>query len=119
MTKPLALIIEDDTQLSDIFTIALQVYFEIETITDGLKASERLKQVMPNLVLLDLNLPGLSGGKILDQIRDDERLNKTHVILTTADDRQAEMLDSKADVILLKPISPVQLSTIASRFANT
>lgn len=118
MTKPLALIIEDDAQLSEIFTLTLQSNFETEAITDGAQAAERLKQVVPLLVILDLNLPGVSGSKILTQIREDERLAKTRVILATADDRQAEALDHKADIVLLKPISPFQLSTLAARFGN-
>lgn len=118
MTKPLALIIEDDLQLSDIFTIALQPQFETIAIMDGLEASERLGQLVPAIIVLDLNLPGVSGGKLLAQIRNDERLKQTRVLLATADDRQADSLSHKADVVLLKPISPVQLSTLASRFAK-
>jgi CheY-like chemotaxis protein len=118
MTRPLALVIEDDAQLSDVFFIALQSEFETVVITDGREALERLKHLQPAIVILDLNLPGVSGSVILTQIRQDERLTKTRVILATADDRQAELLDHQADIVLLKPISPFQLRTLATRFAQ-
>ncbi|HNB51537.1 MAG TPA: response regulator [Anaerolineales bacterium] len=117
MTRPFALIIEDDAQLSDIFSIALQNQFTTEVIYDGGEALQRLKQVVPDLVILDLNLPVVPGSTILALIRQDERLKATRVILATADDRQAELLDNKADIVLLKPISPFQLRTLAERFA--
>ena len=118
MTKPLALIIEDDPQLNTIMSITLQVDFEIETCTDGSAGLERLKQTTPNVVVLDLNLPGTSGREILQSIRADERLSKTRIILTTADERQAETLQDEADIVLLKPVSPAQLRELALRLRS-
>jgi CheY-like chemotaxis protein len=66
-------------------------------------------------VILDLNLPGRSGRDILNKIRGDERFAHTRVILTTADERQAETLTEEADIILLKPVSPGQLKELALR----
>lgn len=116
MSLPVALIIEDDLQLSQIFAKTLQGQFETEIAGDGGSALARLAQLTPDLVLLDLNLPGPNGGEILHTIREDLRLAAVPVILCTADDRQADMLQDKADVVLLKPISPSQLRSIASRF---
>jgi CheY-like chemotaxis protein len=115
MTRPLALIIEDDPQLSQVFTIALQAEFETEAIADGDAALRRLARSLPAVVVLDLNLPGVPGREILAQIRGDERLSKVAIILATADVRQAETLHEEADIVLVKPISPVQLRQIASR----
>jgi len=118
MTKPLALIIEDDPQLNTIMSITLQGDFEIETCTDGNAGLDRLKQTIPNVVVLDLNLPGASGREILQSIRADERLAKTRIILTTADERQAETLQDEADIVLLKPVSPAQLRELALRLKS-
>lgn len=118
MTKPLALIIEDDPQLNTIVSITLGADFEIESLTDGNAGLERLKQTIPNVVILDLNLPGVSGKEILRSIRADERLSKTRIILTTADERQAETLREEADIILLKPVSPSQLKELALRLRS-
>jgi len=118
MTKQLAIIIEDDPQLNTIMSITLEPDFEIETYTDGTVGLERLKEVVPGMVVLDLNLPGASGKSILKYIRADERLAKIRVILTTADERQAEYLRDEADIVLLKPVSPTQLRQLALRLRS-
>lgn len=115
MTKPVAFIIEDDPKLNNIALITLQADFEIETFIDGNSAIQRLDQLAPHLVILDLNLPGTSGRAILNKIRSNERFVHTRVILTTADERQAETLTEAADIVLLKPVSPGQLRELALR----
>ena len=115
MSKPLALIVEDDPHLSRIFSITLSETFEIETIVDGSYALERLKEIAPHLLVLDINLPGASGAQILHAIRSDERFESVRVILATADSRQAYDLQDKADIVLLKPISPTQLRDLSTR----
>jgi len=115
MAKPFVLIVEDDPKLNDIISITLQDDFEFEACKDGNSALERLKIIIPNIVVLDLNLPGTSGVDILTYIRSDKRLERTRVILATADERQAETLTDEADIILLKPVSPAQLRELALR----
>ena len=115
MTKPIAFIIEDDPQLSQIFTLTLSELFEIEAITDGTQALARLANVVPKLIVLDINLPGASGAQILHSVRADPRFDLTRVILATANPRQADELRDKADIVLLKPISIVQLRDFAER----
>lgn len=116
MTKPIALIIEDDPQLNNIFSIALKNNFEIKNCLDGNEAIKQLAHIIPAIVILDLNLPGTSGTEILNHIRANSKFAKTRVILATADERAADELERKADLVLLKPISPIQLATLASRF---
>ena len=118
MTKHSALIIEDDPKLNEIIALTLQSDFEIETCTDGKTGLLRLSETIPHIVILDLNLPGVSGKEILNKIRTDERLSKTRVILTTADERQAETMTDDVDIVLLKPVSPVQLRELALRLKS-
>ena len=115
MEKPLVLIVEDDPIQNQIFKIALRNDFDVETFLDGDSAAARLDEVIPTLVLLDLNLPGISGRKLLAKIRADQRIAGTRVILTTADDHQADTLRGEADLVLLKPISTGQLKELALR----
>lgn len=116
MTKNLALVIEDDVDLSEIFTKALeQAGFEVETIRDGKTAQQRLGVVIPNVIALDLHLPYVDGATLLKQISADERLSNARVILTTADAAQAEFLRDKATIVLIKPISFTQLRDISAR----
>lgn len=116
MDNPLALIIEDDPDLSTIFAGALQAAeFETEIVADGQLASVRLAETLPSVVILDLHLPHVSGRDILDQIRIDPRLQETRVMLATADAAMADMLRSEADLVLIKPISFSQLRDLARR----
>ena len=115
MSKPLVLIVEDDPKLNEIISIALEADFELNACTDGGMALEQLKNTTPQIVVLDLNLPGLPGKDILAYVRAEERLAKTRVILATADERQAETLTNNADIVLLKPVSPGLLKELALR----
>ena len=116
MSQPIALIIEDDEDLIDIFANALQMAeFQTETIQNGRQALDHLTVSQPNLVILDLHLPDVSGEDILHYIRSDERLVSTRVMLITADHLLAERLRSQADLVLVKPISVSQLRDLSLR----
>lgn len=116
MTKPLALIVEDDRKLAEIFSLAIDsADFETEIVHDGSEALTRLAAIVPALVLLDLHLPNVSGRQILREIQADQRLAQTRVIITTADALMAEELRSLTDLVLLKPISITQLRDMAVR----
>ncbi len=112
------MIVEDNPDLALVFAEALKASnFEIEIIKDGQKALERLKIATPDVVVLDLHLPHVSGDVILEHIRADERLAETRVMIATADPRMAELLEDQADLVLLKPISFNQLRDLAARMA--
>lgn len=116
MNKPLALIVEDEKDLSDIFAEALQhADFNTEAVRDGQTAVTRLGEIVPDLVLLDLHLPNVAGTDILRQIRQDPRLDQTQVIVVTADARSAEFLRTDAELVLVKPVRFSQLRDLASR----
>ena len=113
---PKAMIVEDDEKLAVIFTQALkQAAFETETVCNGREALARLAETCPAVVVLDLHLPDVSGGTILEHIRKDPRLAKTQVILATADAAMADSYDSQADLVLIKPVSFSQLRDLAVR----
>jgi CheY-like chemotaxis protein len=108
--KPLALIIEDDDSLADIFTQAMKIAgFEIQTVADGLQAMERLKDLIPAVIILDLYLPGVSGDKVLDFIHGESRLQDAKIVLTTFDSYLADKFQDECDYALLKPVSFGQL----------
>lgn len=116
MTAPLALVIEDDPDIAHVFSFALQLAgYDARTIEDGGLAIEQLNILVPALVVLDLNLPHVSGESILQHIRSQARLANTRVIIATAKDRAAEFLHHEADMVLIKPISTNQLMELAAR----
>jgi DNA-binding response OmpR family regulator len=112
----LALIIEDDQDLATIFTQALEkANYEVESIRDGLSAQKRLLQVEPCTVILDMHIPYVSGADLLKQIRSDQRLIRTTVVIATADARMAELYADIADFVLIKPITFSQLRDLTAR----
>ena len=119
MNKPIAFIIEDDAKLGNVFSLALQLaQIDAELIADGKMALTRLSETTPDLIILDLHLPYVSGDEILRVIRANDRLAQVPVILATADSRQADYLQEQAEIVLLKPISPKQLAELAFRLLN-
>jgi len=112
----LALIIEDDPDLAAIFTEALQAAdYQTETIRDGQEARQRLRQVVPKLVVLDMHLPNVSGRELLYLLRHDARLRKTLVMIVTADARMVETYGDQADYVLIKPVIFSQLRDLTRR----
>ncbi|MCZ2128416.1 MAG: response regulator [Anaerolineales bacterium] len=111
-----ALIVEDDEDLAEIFNQALTAAnYATEIVRDGQAAQQRLAEVVPAVVTLDMHIPHISGDQILKQIRADERLKKTRVIVTTADELMAEATRGVADLVLIKPITYSQLRDLSAR----
>ena len=115
MSDLFALIVEDETDLAIIFSKALQeAGFETQIVRAGDTALMWLNSTTPQIVVLDLHLPRVSGEEVLEQIRADDRLAATKVIIATADPRM-ETLQDRADLVLLKPIGFSQLRDLAAR----
>lgn len=114
--QPLALIVEDDPSQAEIFQRALQAAgYQTLLQQNGQDALNYLQQHQPDLVVLDLHLPGLGGEKIVQMMRDMAHLAHTRLVLATADDRLAETLQPFCDLVLLKPISYTQLRDLTAR----
>jgi DNA-binding response OmpR family regulator len=119
MENQLAFIIEDHIDAATIFAEALKAAdFQTEVIDSGDKALERLTETIPAMVILDLNLPEVSGIEVLRQIRADARMAGTCVIVATAHPQMADSVQGEADLVLLKPISFTQLRSLAARLAS-
>jgi CheY-like chemotaxis protein len=120
MEKPFALIIEDDRDISALFRHVLDIAgYHTEIILHGKEAIQRLDSVRPDIVLLDLHLPGISGIQILEHVRADKRLQSVPVVVITAYARDAESLPVEPDLVLMKPVDLEQLSNLVQRLRTT
>lgn len=116
MTAHTAMVVEDDPDIATIFRAALKdAGFEVETFLDSEKALARLGDHSPDVVVLDMHMPIVSGAELLQYIRSDERLAATRVIIATADHQLAESLHNEVDLALLKPVSYSQIRDLAMR----
>jgi DNA-binding response OmpR family regulator len=107
MTKTKILIIEDDAEISRLTAMYLEAEgFDTRIIDDGLAALTAIKDYAPDLVILDLMLPGLSGIEICKQSR--AFYSGPILILTACDDDVSEvsLLKLGADDFLTKPLKP-------------
>jgi CheY-like chemotaxis protein len=120
MEKPFALIIEDDRDIAALFRHVLDIAgYHTEIEMHGKEAMKHLDSVRPDIVLLDLHLPGVSGVQILEQMRADERLKSVPVVVVTAYSRDADSLPLEPDLVLLKPVNLEQLSNLVQRLRTT
>lgn len=116
MRKPFAMIIEDDRDTVALFRHVLDFAgYKTEIILRGEKALERLKIAKPDIILLDLNLPGISGTEILNYIHGDPRLKDVPVVVITGHSELALGLNAQTDLVLLKPVSVDQLTNLILR----
>jgi DNA-binding response OmpR family regulator len=112
MTKPYAVIIEDDPKLSAIYQTTLEhAGFDTAVDLNGDKYRSLLALTEPALVILDIHLPFASGADILEEIR--VQYPRTMIVIATADLIKAKNLTGKADHILIKPVSVASLLRIA------
>jgi diguanylate cyclase (GGDEF)-like protein len=120
MDKPFALIIEDDRDIVALFRHVLDLAgYRTEIVLHGKVAVEHLAQSTPDIVLLDLGLPGISGSEILSIMDADERLKKIPVVVITANPHLVQSLPVTPQLVLIKPVSIEQLSNLIQRIVPT
>jgi len=78
------LIIDDETLLVNMYKTALMVEgYEVDSAESGDEGLAKIKSVKPDLILLDIMLPRITGPEILDTIKADAELSKIPVIMLT------------------------------------
>jgi two-component system, cell cycle response regulator DivK len=112
-----SLIVEDDIELGSAFAEVLVMSgLRTQLARNGRTALNTLADTEPDLVLLDLHMPEVSGAEILDYIRGHERLNATRVVIISADLVRADHLREQVDLVLAKPVSFEDIFSLAKRF---
>jgi two-component system, OmpR family, alkaline phosphatase synthesis response regulator PhoP len=105
------LVIEDDPDIALSLRLKLERDggFEVRTAADGAAGLRMALERPPDLVLLDVNLPGMDGFEVCRQLRNDSATAATPVIMLTARIDEADRvagLDLGADDYITKPFSP-------------
>ena len=121
MTKKV-LAIEDN--LSNMILISRVVEaegYDLLRAEDGNQALQILKEEMPDLILLDINIPGIHGLDLAKQLKADERLAKIPLVATTANvllgDRE-RCLEAGCDDYLPKPLDIRELRKVMHAFID-
>jgi len=108
-----ALVVEDDPDIVELIAHYLRAEgFEVVTTGDGRTALDRLRAASFQVVVLDLQLPGMDGLSLCGEIRRDKRTRSVPVIMLTARGDEADRivgLEVGADDYVVKPFSPKEL----------
>lgn len=113
--SPLVLILEDDPQLGKVYQAALRsAGFDVQIDPNGDQYQTFLETQIPNLMVLDMHLPFVSGPEVLRILRSNDLWQKIPVIVVTADLFLAKSLQHKGEQVLLKPFSVLRLTELAN-----
>lgn len=107
------LLVDDHSDIRRLIRITLGKAFEVLEAEDGAIGFEIAKKMKPDVVVLDVMMPGaMDGLQVLDAIKADADLNATRVIMVTARGQSRDYDDGMnrgADAYFIKPFSPLQL----------
>lgn len=114
--RPLVLVVDDEDDVVVLCRVNLEFEgYEVIEAADGEDALAKVRAHRPDVVLLDVMLPGLDGWAVLAAIREDPELRDTPVVLLTArlqDDDQIRGWAAGAADYVTKPFSPLTLSQV-------
>jgi DNA-binding response OmpR family regulator len=113
------LVCDDEPALRELMRAAIRGEHRFVEAGDGEEALEAARHVRPDIVLLDVMLPGIDGVDVLREIRSDPTLAGTAVLVVSAWDSEADrrkIEDAGADAFVSKPFLPEELDALVERF---
>jgi CheY-like chemotaxis protein len=112
------LIVEDHPTMREAMRMVLEHEgFVIREAADGAAALEMVRAKPPDLVFLDLNIPGMTGADVLKNLKQDPETASVRVIIVTAtgEEERERVLSLGADEYFTKPFSPLALLRTVER----
>jgi DNA-binding response OmpR family regulator len=101
------LLVEDDVRLGSLLSEFLSAHgYAVSLVEDGLEAVERVRRDAPQIVVLDLMLPGLPGLEVLRRVRPGFRGGVLILTASKAEGGELEGLELGADDFVTKPVDP-------------
>jgi DNA-binding response OmpR family regulator len=110
------LICDDEPALRELIRASMDDGFEFAEASDGIVAMELAKELSPDMVILDLMLPRLSGLEVLARLNADQQLKDVPVLVITAwNETREDVLAAGADDFVSKPFDPEALRSAVNR----
>jgi DNA-binding response OmpR family regulator len=107
------LICDDEPSLRELIRVSLDGAYSFAEADDGEKSLEIARRLKPDLVILDIMMPRRNGFEVLDEIRGDDDLSNTAVIVLTAQPAtRDEAMRHGADAVMVKPFEPSQIAAV-------
>ncbi|WP_262888187.1 substrate-binding domain-containing protein [Hymenobacter sp. BT18] len=121
-SETLVLVIEDNAEVNNFLARKLRTDFRVQTATDGHTGFRMATDLIPDLVVCDVMMPGLSGLEVVAKLKEDWRTSHIPVVLLTArnaPEQQVEGVQAGADLYLTKPFNPAfLLESVRTLLAN-
>jgi signal transduction histidine kinase/ligand-binding sensor domain-containing protein/DNA-binding response OmpR family regulator len=117
-SKPVLLLVEDNPELLHFLSVHLSANFLLYTAADGNEGWSRAVELLPDIIISDVMMPGMSGTELCRKIKTDERTSHIPVILLTARTSllfKIEGIETGADDYITKPFS---LAFVDARIRN-
>lgn len=108
------LVVEDEFSIRKIFSEIFEDYCNIQLAANGTEAIKSLDNSVPDLIILDIMMPEISGFDLLGKIRQDKKFNQTIIIVVTAlndQETKKKALKEGADDVVVKPFNIVDIRT--------
>ncbi len=116
------LVVDDDEVIRQLIAVNLQLEgFEVHTAVDGRECLDRVAEVAPDVVTLDIMMPRLDGWDTAQQLRESERARHAKVVLITARAQEDDLQrghDVGVDAYVTKPFDPTELIRLVRNLAG-
>ncbi|MCS7109525.1 MAG: response regulator [Candidatus Micrarchaeota archaeon] len=116
------LIIEDDKDINNLIRLSLgEDRYEIKSTYDGEEGLKEINIFKPDLIILDLMLPGIDGLEICKKVKSNQETKNTIVVIVSAADATVNRffgIQYGADYYIKKPFDPMELRALVNIFLN-
>lgn len=117
------LVVDDDRVIQQLLEVNLELegYEVVATASDGKEALEKIRELKPDLVILDIMMPKMDGLEVCRRLRADPKLADIPVVLLSARAQDMDIregLELGASAYLTKPFDPVELLEVVGRLAK-
>lgn len=107
------IIADDNENIREALTYLLEDEgFELSLAKDGAEALAKVRQIVPDVLLLDIMMPGMNGYEVCSAVKNDPLLKQVYIIMLTAKGQITEQEHGKevgADEYIVKPFSPMEI----------
>jgi CheY-like chemotaxis protein len=109
------LICDDESAMRELVRVVLEGGYEFSEAADGVACLELAREVKPDLLVVDVMLPGRNGLEVIRELRADPHFGRASVVVVSAwDHLEADALEAGAAAFVAKPFEPDSLREIVA-----